>query len=122
MTQQISNLRSSFTTLTILPFMLILAITLGCNPADEDKSKEKEQDETITLELVDAETIKLNGESIPTSKLESRLSAQSMDPNKTVVHLMIPQNTSKDIVTKIQQIIRNQDVKRINYSTINESP
>ena len=114
MTLQDSKLRSSLKTALIIPFLAILGITLGCEPAGMEK---EHQGKSITLELVDFETIKINDKTVSASKFESAFSDVLTDPQKTLVNLEVHGDAPMGLVTDVQKILREKGALRINYSS-----
>ncbi len=115
MTQNSSTCRSSLKAAAIIPFFLILGITFGCEPTSLE---ENYQTQNITLELVDSETIKLNGESLSTSEFKSQFFDLSIDPEKTLINFKVHKNIPMGLVTDVQKILRERGTLRVNYSTV----
>ncbi|NGP88471.1 hypothetical protein G3569_08895 [Aliifodinibius halophilus] len=115
MTLQSSRARSSFKIALIVPFFLILGITFGCEPANiEDDNLT----DSISLELVDSETIKLNGKTVSSSKFEAAFSDLIIDPKRTIIDLKVHKNTTMGLVTDVQEILRENGTLKINYTTV----
>lgn len=113
MTRDKSTFRSSLKAVTIIPFFLILGITFGCELAS---TEEDNQTKNITLELVDAETIKLNGGSLSTSEFKSQFSDLSIDPEKVIIDLKVDKNAPTGLVTDVEEVLREHGTLRLNYS------
>jgi len=115
MTLQDSKYRSSLKIALIVPFLMILGIIFGCEPVSMEKEY---QTESINLELVNFETIKLNGKMVSASKFESAFSDLLVDPKKTLINLTVHKNTPMGLVTDVQKVLREKGSLKINYSTL----
>jgi len=113
MTSNTSRLQSYLKATLIIPFLVLLGITFGCEPAGME---ENNKTNTVNVEFLGSETIKLNGQTISASQFESAFTNLSIDPSNTVVDLKIYGNPSVGTVTDIQEILRKQGALRINYS------
>jgi beta-lactamase regulating signal transducer with metallopeptidase domain len=114
MTLNYSRYRSYLKISLIIPFFVVLGITLGCEPAELEKSTLIDQ---IKLEVVDAETIKINGDTVPAPEFESAFSDLSIDPKYTLIDIKVHKNASMGLVTDVQEILRKYGPLRINYTT-----
>jgi beta-lactamase regulating signal transducer with metallopeptidase domain len=114
MTQNNSTYRSFLKAAAIIPFFLILGITFGCEPAGMEKDN---QTGNINLEIIDSETIKLNGKTVSASEFRSEFSDLSIDPSKVIIDLKVYDNVSTGIVTDVQEVLRENGALRINYSS-----
>ncbi|MCW9708288.1 M56 family metallopeptidase [Fodinibius salsisoli] len=116
MTQHNSPYRTFLKTATILPLFLVLGMLFGCEPAsmEEDHS---DQAQVITLELIDDETIKLNGEKVSPTDFKSRFAKAVPEPKNSILNFKVHPDTPFGLVTDIQKIMREHGALRINYST-----
>lgn len=99
----------------IVPFFIILGITLGCEPAS---IKENNQAEQINLELINNETVKLNGKTVSASEFGAAFSNLSIDPKQVLIYLKIHKNTPMGLVTDVEEVLREHGTLRINYSIV----
>ncbi len=114
MTLNRSVYRSFLKTALIIPFIVVLGITFGCGPASVESGN---QIKDISLEIVNAETIKLNDKTFPASQFKTALSELSVDPKRTVIDFKIYKDVPMGLVTDIEKVIREYGAIRINYST-----
>lgn len=115
MTQNNSTYRSLLKTAVAIPFFLILGLTFGCEP---DSLEVDNPINNITLEFVNSKTIKLNGESLLISELESQLSDLSIDKESFIVLLKVPETISMSTIMNVQELLRNHGLLRVNYSIV----
>lgn len=116
MTQNSSTYRSFLKTTAIIPFFLILGMLLGCEPTSMEKDNSN-QAGIISLELMDNQTIKLNGEKVSPADFESRFAKVVPDPKNSILDFKVHPDTPFGLVTDVQKIIREHGALRINYST-----
>jgi beta-lactamase regulating signal transducer with metallopeptidase domain/biopolymer transport protein ExbD len=115
MTQHNSPYRSLFKTAAIIPLFLILGILFGCQPTNMEKDN-LGQAQNIMVELVNSETIKLNGEKISPANFESRFAKVVADPKNSILDFKVHQDIPVGLVSDIQEIFREHGTLRINYS------
>lgn len=115
MTLNHSTYRSYLKIALIIPFFAILGITLGCEPASMEQNSQAEQ---INLELINNETIKLNGKTVSASEFGPVFSDLSLDPKHTLIELKVHKNATMGLVTDIQKVFRKYGALKINYSTV----
>lgn len=115
MTLNHSTYRSYLKIALIIPFFAILSITLGCEPASMEQNSQAEQ---INLELIDNETIKLNGKTVSASEFGAAFSNLSLDPKQTLIDLTVHKSAPMGLVTDIQKVLRENGALKINYSTV----
>ena len=115
MTLNHSTYRSYLKIALIIPFFAILGITLGCEPANMEQNRQAEQ---INLELIDNETIKLNGKIVLASEFGAAFSDLSLDPKHTLIDLTVHKNVPMGLVTDVQEVLREKGALKINYSTV----
>lgn len=113
MTLNNSTYRSYLKIVLIIPFFVILGITLGCEPT----SLEDEQADNIRLELVDSETIKLNGKTVAISEVGTVFSNLSLDPKETLIDLKVYKSAPMGMIMDVQKVLRERGALKINYST-----
>ncbi|SHF90630.1 Signal transducer regulating beta-lactamase production, contains metallopeptidase domain [Fodinibius roseus] len=116
MTLNHSTARSSLKLALIIPFFVLLGITFGCEPASMESDNQVE--DIVSLEIVDAETIKLNGETVSASQFESVFADLAMDPEQTIIDFKVHKNATMGLVTDVQKVLREKGTLKINYSTV----
>ncbi|GAA5520384.1 M56 family metallopeptidase [Aliifodinibius salicampi] len=116
MTLSHSTYRSSLKLALIIPFFVLLGITFGCEPASMESDNQIE--DIVSVEIVDAETIKLNGETVSASQFESAFSELSINPDQIIIDFEVHENVPTGLVTDVQKILRENGTLRINYSTV----
>lgn len=114
MTASTSTHRYILKSALILPFFAILGLTFGCEPVSLEKDT---QPQKVNIEILEGETVILNGETIPLSHFASTFSDLLIDPNQVIVYLVIQDEASMGTVTDVQEILRENGTLKINYST-----
>lgn len=115
MTLNNSKYRSYFKLALIIPFFVLLGITFGCEPASMEQNSQAEQ---INLELIDTETIKLNGKTVSASEFGTAFSNMPLDPKRTLINLKVHKSAPMGLVSDVQKVLRKNGALKINYSTV----
>ncbi|MDZ7691575.1 MAG: M56 family metallopeptidase [Balneolaceae bacterium] len=115
MTRKTSTFRSSLKAFAIIPFFLALALTFGCESASIEKDM---QGEITSIEIVDSETINLNGNRVSASEFKSQFSDLPIDTDQTIIDFKVHEGASFELVTEIEKVLREKGTLRVNYATI----
>src|SRR5699024_9300544 len=103
----------------IIPIFLILGVTFGCNPMSNQKHQQKQptqQNKVIYLKMVNSNTVKIDGKTIPFSNAEAVLTNIYRNHQKNEVHIKIGNNAPVKLLNKAQGILQKAGALRINYS------
>jgi hypothetical protein len=116
MTQKTSRTRSIIKLFSMLPLLAGAALLFGCQATTlETEADELTEHQTVRLEIIEADIIKIDGEEISVSMLQDRLAslAQSAD---LIVEFRVQPDAYFGTVLNVQKILREYSLK-INYST-----
>jgi beta-lactamase regulating signal transducer with metallopeptidase domain len=115
MTLKDSTYRSSLKTALIIPFFLVLGITFGCEPASMEKDNKIEK---ISVEIADAKTIKINGETVSASQFGKAFSALSFDPKQTIIDIKMHMKAPTGLFNDVQEVLHESGALKINYTAV----
>ena len=115
MTRTKSNIRTSLKIATLIPLFGTLALFLGCeyNPS-EHSEQETVVVKELAIEISDSETLNVNGREMNLSEFEEFLSELSEKPELT--NLETSSIATTGMVIDVQQLLREHELLRINYS------
>src|SRR5699024_666900 len=91
----------------------------GCNPMSHQKHQQKQptqQNKVIYLKMVNSNTVKIDGKTIPFSNAEAVLTNIYKNHPNTEVHIKIGKNAPVKLLNKSQRILQKAGALRINYS------
>lgn len=133
MTQSINKTRSIMKIASLIPLFLALYLLLGCEstPADaenaDDESTtniavdEQSLDQSLTKITITSESkIIVNGENLTPDELQTILDEQGSDSSR-VISLRVSRDAEFGTILDVQNVLRTQGSRRINYSVNTET-
>lgn len=116
MTRKTSRVRTILKQLSILPLLTGAALLFGCQvTTTETEENDLEEFQTVNLEVIEEDIIKMDGEEISVSMLNDRLASLTQSAGLTVNFKVYP-DAYFGTVLDLQKILREYSLK-INYST-----
>lgn len=113
MTQSSSKVRPFVKITSLIPIFISLALLFGCEPTLSEYSKQEANEDEISIEIYDPETLKINGNEMKFSEFEEFLSNLSETPVQVTVE--VGSNATIGMVRDVQQLLRSHEILKINY-------
>lgn len=113
-TQRKSKIRSSLKIAALIPLFGTLTVFLGCEPSPSEYSEQEMVVKELTIEISDSETLNVNGSVMNLAEFEEYLSKLTLTPDRA--DLEVNANATTGMVMDVQQLLREHELLRINYS------
>lgn len=115
MTQSTSRLHAFIKITILIPLFVSLGLFLGCESTPSEYADEEEVSVELKIEISGSETVNVNAEEMSVSELEIYLSELTRHPD--VIHMKVNEDVAVGLVTDVQNVLRKQEILKINYST-----